>query len=229
MPRIIKTEKRAKRRYSGPLARTSSVQGSQMMIVPRAYKRQRSGNEVKNFDTDLSFTVDNTGEVPATGQLVLIPQGDTATTRDGRQCTVKSVQIRANATFAPGAGAVGSTNAVIYLVLDKQCNGAAAAVTDVFNTASLWKSVMNLANSDRFVIMKKWVINFTTQAGVTTAFCPISKQIEYYKRCNIPLQFSSTTGAITELRSNNLFLIAGSEGTDDLITVDGICRVRFQG
>jgi len=41
--------------------------------------------ELKNLDTALSFSFDTTGEIPATGQLALVAQGDTENNREG--CT----------------------------------------------------------------------------------------------------------------------------------------------
>lgn len=183
--------------------------------------------ELKFFDTNLSFSVDSTSEVPATGQLNLIPQGVTESTRVGRKCTIKSIEVKFNSIMVPAA-ANGSDVVAIYLVLDKQCNGAAAAVTDVFAQAATTVAFMNLANSERFVIMKKWVYTHNAAAGTVGALAPSVKHFEYFRRCNIPIEFSSTTGAITEIKSNNLFLIAGTQGqTDDLITVSGNVRVRF--
>lgn len=227
MPKRTKSQaepKRYKKGYS-----FSSIPSAQPTTQTRSFIRQRSGDEVKFFDTAISTTLDATGEVPATGgQLVLIPQGDTQSTRDGRVCTVRSVQIRGEMNWAPGAGAIASTHGYMFLVQDKQCNGAPAAVTDVFTSTSLSNNLINMSNSTRFKILKKWVIPFNSPAGVTTAYGNQVKQIEYYAKCNIPLQFSSTTGVIGELKSNNLFLIAGST-TDDLIAFEGQARVRFVG
>lgn len=186
------------------------------------------GAELKFFDTSLSFSFDATGEVPATGQLNLIPQGVTESTRVGRKCVLKSIMIRGIMTFAPSTAANASTNCFLYVVLDKQCNGAAAGVGDVFTSNLLPVAMHNLSNSQRFVILKKMKWNFSSQAGVTTAYNNVTKTMEMYKKCTIPLEFSSTTGAITELRSNNVFLLAGSDNTtDDLVSFAGTCRVRF--
>lgn len=191
------------------------------------YGRFRRGSELKFFDTTLSFTIDLTGEVPATGQLVLIPQGVTESTRVGRKCVIKSIQLRGQVRYTPGAGTNADAIGFVYLVLDKQCNGAAAAVTDVLTSNVLPTALINLSNSERFVIIKrfKWVFNSTS--GVSTAFGPSAKVFDYFKKCNIPIEFSSTTGAIGEIRSNNLFLLAGATIEDDTITVSGTCRVRF--
>jgi len=188
--------------------------------------------ELKYFDTGLSFSFDATAEVPATGQLALIPQGDTESTRDGRIAYIKSIQIRGYANFVPGAAAAqSSTVCYLYLVLDTQCNGAAAAITDVFTSNVAGTNLLNLNNSGRFRILKKWVMTFNSPAGATTAFANVSKPLEFYKRCNIKVDWSSTTGAITEIRSNNVFLMAGSDGatSDDTVAFLGNARLRFMG
>lgn len=184
--------------------------------------------ELKFFDTALSFAVDATGEVPATGQLALIPQGVTESTRVGRKATIKSIQIRGTMTYVPAASATGVAFAVIYVVQDTQCNGEAAAVTDVLDSNDLPSAMINLDNSMRFRILKKLRIPFVAPSGIQTAFSRVVKNLEVYMKCNIPLEFSSTTGAITELRSNNIFLLAGSDsGGDDTVNVIGTCRLRF--
>jgi len=187
--------------------------------------------EKKFFDTALAFTFDATGEVPATGQLTLIPQGDTESTRDGRKATIESIQIRGQAVYIPGAAAAAAACAFLYVVLDTQANGAAAAVTDVFTTNAMSTNLLNLNNSGRFRIIKKIVIPMNPPAGATTAFNNVYKQVEFYKKCSIDVDWSSTTGALTEIRSNNIFLLAGSSGiaADDTIDFSGVCRLRFRG
>jgi len=185
--------------------------------------------ELKYFDTELAFSFDNTLEVPATGQLCLIPQGDTESTRDGRLAVIKSIQISAFATCSPAASANMANYACLWLVLDTQANGAAAAATDVMTSTTTALAMINLNNSMRFKILKKWRIPFNGTAGATTAYCSQVRTIDYFQRCNIPIDWSSTTGAITEIRSNNIFLLAGSAAQDDLVSLTGICRLRFQG
>jgi len=187
----------------------------------------RAGED-KFFDTALTFSVDATGEVPATGQLVLIPQGVTESSRVGRKCTITSIYIKGTLIDIPAAAATAASVTFIYLVQDTQCNGAAAAITDVFVSNNLNRSFVNLSNSSRFKILKKWVIPMVAQSGVSTALNNSVKYIKYFKRCSIPIEYSSTTGAITEIRSNNLFLCAGTDAqSDDKHNFEGNCRVRF--
>jgi len=188
--------------------------------------------ELKFFDTALTFSFDTTGEVATTailGQLSLIPQGDTESTRDGRKAVIKSIQLRGSLYFVPGSDVNGIDNTYLYLVLDTQANGAAAAVTDIFTSNVMATNMLNLNNSGRFRIIKKWFMGWAATAGVTTAYGALCRPLEYYKRCNIPIDWSGATGALTEIRSNNIFLAYGSTFTDDQVSFVGHARLRFMG
>lgn len=223
-------------------ARLARVSKSRSLNSAKAYKmtggyQRQSGfygrfqgknAENKFFDTNLSFSFDTTGEVPATGQLTLIPQGVTESTRVGRKATIKSIHIRGLVNFVPGAAvATASDLLYLYLVLDKQCNGAAAAITDVLTSATMGIGMINMANSERFTVLKRITVQIASQAGATTAFANNSRIVDYYHKCNLPIEYSSTTGAITEIRSNNIFLLAAATLNDDISTMSGTCRLRF--
>lgn len=191
-------------------------------------RRAVSGSELKFFDTATAFNFDATGEVPATGQLNLIPQGVTESTRVGRKCVLKSIAMKGTMSWAPGAATNTGGSVFLYVVLDRQANSAAAAATDVFTGTNFGSSYRNLSNSDRFQILKMFEVTFNPEAGVQTAFGQVNRRYSWYSRCDIPLEFGGTTGAITEIRSNNLFLLAGTDGTsDDTIAAAGVVRVRF--
>jgi len=186
------------------------------------------GGEDKFFDTALAFNFDATGEVPATGQLVLIPQGVTESQRIGRKCTITRINMRGYVNYTPGADANMASSLFMYLVQDTQCNGAAAGVTDVLSSNNLATAYRNLSNSQRFKILKRFVFLINATAGVTTAYCKQVRIFNYSKKCRIPIEFSSTTGAIGEIKSNNLFLLAGTDSlSDDQAALVGTCRVRF--
>lgn len=187
--------------------------------------RRATANELKFFDTTLSWLFDATGEVPATGQLNLIPQGVTESTRVGRKCVIKSIHIKLICYGTAAADVL-----YLYLVQDKQANGAAAAATDVLTSATFPAAMTNLENSDRFIILKKFTIDMVPQSGVPATLGTNIGHIEYYKKVSIPIEFDSSaaTGAIGTIRSNNLFLLAGTSTlTDDAYTASGVCRLRF--
>lgn len=219
----------------GPLLPPSMGGGFRRTKRPMYAARKFTGNvravpqqELKFFDTALSFSLDATTEVPATGQLTLIPQGDTGSSRDGRMAYIRSIAIEAIANLVPAAAATAADVMYMWLVLDQQTNGAAAAATDVLTSSTASTALPNLVNSRRFRVLKRWRIDFNPGAGATAAINNCIHHIKFYQKCNIPVTFNGTTGAITEIRDNNVFLLAGSSGaTDDLIAVQGTARLRF--
>jgi len=190
--------------------------------------------EVKFFDTVVDFQFDATLEVPATGQWALIPQGDTQSTRDGRLARIKSIHFRGVASGS--SAAVGQIGLYLWVVLDRQCNGAAAAATDVMTGVDASVCMLNLNNSKRFKILKK-VLIAPNQVGYSTeasgAGDVLLWPVEFNIPCDILMDWNSTTGAITEITQNNIFILVGStsggSGSDDKFALDGTARLRFIG
>lgn len=201
-----------------------------MAVYQRPGRVLRSLAEQKFFDTAISFTVDATGEVPVTGQLNLVPQGNTDSTRVGRSITITSINFGGSMTWQPAATTTSGGQIHVWIVLDTQCNKAAATATDVFTSTNFQYPLRNLANEKRFKILRKFTEVFNPEAGIQTAFGYVVKPFSYYKKCNIPITFdsSASTGAIGTITENNLFLLAGTDGLqDDTVTVGGNCRIRF--
>lgn len=184
--------------------------------------------ELKFFDTANSFSFDATGEVPATGQLNLVPQDVTQTGRIGRQITIKKIHMKGNILDVPAAAATNATNVCLYLILDRQCNKAAAAITDVLTSTGITTAFRNLSNSDRFRVLHKFYWTMKPRAGVTTAYNNDVRHYNYKMKCNIPIDFTGSSGAIGTITSNNVFLLAGTDGnSDDIVTLTGSTRIRF--
>lgn len=172
--------------------------------------------------------------LPATAivltNLCLIPQGATAITRTGQKTILHSLQIRGELELAPTVSSLMCGVAYMYVVQDRQCNGATAAVTDVLTDTLLPKAMINMANSSRFRIIKRIVIpmNPGGQNADDTAINRYILPVEYYTKLNIPVEFDGATGAVTEIKSNNLFLLVGASTLmDDKCAFTGTCRVRF--
>lgn len=190
------------------------------------------GAELKFFDTALNFNFDATAEAAstaATGQLDLIPQGVTESTRIGRKACIKSIQVEATVLLTSAASAASAVDCRLMLVQDTQANGAQASFADVYNGTAAPTALRNIANSERFKVLKDWRWQMNPGAGATTAYNSVVDHIAYYTKCDIPLEFSSTTGAITELKSNHVFLCygAGGVGNDDTVQLVGNVRCRF--
>jgi len=163
------------------------------------------------------------------GSLNLIPQGVTESERVGRKCTIRQVTVRACLNLQPTTDQTDTSDTSrIIVFLDKQANGAVAVPSDILEQAAL-ASYFNLENSSRFVILvnKFFPIN-TTAAGTGVGGNSTADNTIFWqwgKRCNIPVEFSGVTGAIGEVRSNNIGILTVNAFTNVIITTRS--RVRF--
>jgi len=62
------------------------------------------------------------------------------------------------------AAATSAGTIYLYVVLDKQANGAAAGVTDVLTSTDLSIALGNVPNQYRFRILRKIAIDLSSQA-----------------------------------------------------------------
>ncbi len=195
------------------------------------YGRYRvTGGESKFFETNLDDSV-VAQNWNVEGSLNLIPQGVTETQRVGRKCTITNIGIRITAKLPTTAVAAQTADILrIALVQDKQANGANPGVTDVFEDDN-YQSFNNLSNSGRFKTLWDKTISISASAGSgrgstdTLSYGEVQRAYTFFKRCNIPIEFDSTTGAVTEIRSNNIVLLYASK--NGFAGFDGVARIRF--
>ncbi len=213
--------------------RTAGYYGRYNVGAPRA----GMSVEKKFFDTIISGFYDTAAEVLTS--VNLIPQGVTEATRVGRKCTVTDINIKGEVRWDSITWATLESSQVrLVLVLDKQANGANPAFADVFDTST--STTVNafrlLSNVDRFTVLKNWhivpqnIASSTTDNWATIANTVVqapTSRFKFSKKCKIPLEFSSTTGAITEIRSNNIVLFAVAVGQDDVYLSRITVRIRF--
>lgn len=194
-------------------------------IVPSIYSGRisRRGGEKKFFETTVALNPTATGVIEPS--LNLIPQGVTESTRIGRKCVITKISLRGAALTLNDTGQ-GSEIWRIIVYLDKQANGAAATVADILQAADE-KAFNNLANSQRFVTVKEWYFRTIATAFDGTNYNQYGKVLKWNHKCNIPLEFSSTTGAITELRSNNIGILAVVGNATGTTALNLTSRVRF--
>jgi len=192
-----------------------------------AYKRSIPGNiEKKFFDTACSDTSDMSGGAIVAASLNLIPQGTTDQTRVGNKITIRNVNVRFAISAddqTTGAFAAGAIRIIIYV--DKQTNGATAAFTDILKGGQV-TSFRNMDQVDRFIILKDKIYAPPVMAANALHTSTSARYYSISKKVNLPVHFSSTTGAITELRSNNIGFLAISD-TASANIFNGVARVKF--
>jgi len=124
------------------------------------------------------------------------------------------------------AGAVYSGgNVRVIVFVDKQANGATAAVLNLLETANI-QSFRNMDEVDRFTILHDQIHESVV---VTTNALHTSGQIKWYsinKKLNLPIHFSAAAGAITELRSNNIGILYISDEAAANVNLANV-RVKF--
>ncbi len=221
-----------------PYGRYNAYKKRRKMVVP-GYTRRTGfygrfsgpGAEFKFLDTSQGLTGSSSAGVIHTASFNVIPQGNTESNRIGRKCTIKAIQLRGQVQMATTVTLAQATNRIrVIMYKDKQTNGTAvAAVTEILETASV-DSFRNLSNSGRFDILmdKTFVLNFT--AGNGTGMAEMAKGFQYFKRCNIPIEFdnSATTGVIATQRTNNIGLMTVADGTSTPAALVGYnCRLRY--
>lgn len=206
------------------------------LTIPRQlslyYGRYAGKNaELKFFEDTQDVSNLATAGVIAYISLNRIPQGVTETTRVGRKCVIKRINLRGTVSLPSQTAIVNATNTYRVIVyLDKQANGDTATVTDILETADE-KAFNNLSNSQRFTVLKDWYfqLSSTSSTSLTTfGTGPVQKILKFNKKCNIPIEFSGTTGVIGEVRSNNIGVLGICANVGSTAPVlDLTSRIRF--
>ncbi len=187
--------------------------------------------ELKFHDLDLDVTLATAGSIK--DSLNLIAQGAGESQRLGRKVVIKSIYVR-------GAYALSQTTAdnsshgivrcIIYV--DRQCNGATAAVLDILETAD-FQSHRDLTQTQRFKILmdKSQALNKPGGAGNGTAndWPTVQRLFKFYKRVEVPILFDGATGAITEICCNNIGVLFITDTTNAVPLFFSKIRLRFDG
>ncbi len=189
-----------------------------------------TGAELKFHDLDIDdASVAQNGTI-IQSSCCLIAQGVTESTRVGRRATIRSINWRFSFTLTSTTDLTACQDVVrLILYVDKQCNGATAAITDILESDN-YQSFNNLANKSRFRTLMDRTYDLSPTAaggdGTSNDTAEVTIHDSYYKTCALPIEWDSTTGAITEIRSNNIgVLIVSKEG--GVVSMDSKMRLRF--
>jgi len=193
---------------------------------------QPGGPELKFLDT-----VEPQSAVAAAGtlgqvSLNIIPQDDTESGRVGRKVSIKKFMVKALMILPATTVAANSVDRIrLMFIVDRQANGASPTVAQILATPSTIDSFQNLANASRFQILYDKTHTISANAGgaptATPSFSQENRFVKISKKVDIPIEFDSTaaTGALTTIRSNNIFQVAWTQGA--FITLGYTCRIRY--
>ncbi len=195
-----------------------------------AYGRFKCGKELKFHDVKLDDASIAAGST-VTASINLIAQGTGESERNGRKCTIRKIQWRYRLASLLKASVNCSDTVRLIVYLDKQCNGATIAATDLLVPSGDYQGYFNLNNTSRFrTLFDKTISMNPNVAGNGTANDNATQTFNgtFFKDVNIPLEFDNTTGAITEIRSNNLGVLVVSN-IGDFVELESRFRLRFEG
>lgn len=164
--------------------------------------------------------------------LAVVPQGDTESQRVGRRITIKAIHIRGSLTLL-GATDVTNTSCQVRmrLIVDQQTNGAQFTSTDLLETDAI-NSFANLANRERFIVLKDQTYTLSAGGAAATgaayAFSETIRNLECHKFTNFPIEYdnSATTGAISTVRSNSLWVVFQCS-TAEIVALSATARIRY--
>ncbi len=203
---IYQNKRRYKKRRNGVkrYSKYAKAAGNTAYMLAQIYNLKKMMNvEYKNIYfkltnslTDFSF---------AFFSLNLVAEGSSSSQRQGQQ--IKVFQLYMNGTVKIGSGAT-DTLIRYMIVLDKQCNGAFPATTALLQdiTASdALISPINTNNKYRFQVLYNKLARLSPEYP--------SQQLKYFSRKQYKIRYSGSTNSITEVTSNNLFLLIFSDET----------------
>jgi len=188
-----------------------------------AYARAYRGNpsraltlgvpvEKKYYDSAWGpTTVAGTATIHST--FLAIAQGTTEVTRVGGKINVCNINFRGEILGLNDNSGAPEVVRIIWL-WDKQCNGAAPVATDILAADNI-NSFLNMDNTDRFQVIKDkmYTVDVSAYDVASDLAFSHSKIIKLNYKCSVPIHYSSTTGAIAEIKSNNLIFLAIAIGT----------------
>ncbi len=233
---FLTMKKNYKRKYSGGKTRTykkgklKSYQKGYYRTEGN-YGRYKKDGELKFIDgQDTDAIVSLAGTIIEAGSIINIAQGTTQNERIGRKIVIKKIAINIR-VFLNLQSAMNLTADEFRIIIyqDKQCNGATAAVGDLLATGDI-QSFRNLTETGRFKFLYDHKVQLnckviTINAADTIATGVFAKSWAHYIDCSIPIEYDSTTGAITEIRSNNIGILVISHNS--IAQSDLHWRIRY--
>ncbi len=197
------------------------------------YNHTHATPELKFHD----ITINTNPLVGPAGSIILdsavkIAAGSGESQRIGRQILVKKFSMKFTLTFlsqTTSGNAHGFARIIVYC--DKQANGATATVGGILQSPLTMMSYRDLENVNRFKILadRKYALSPTAGVGngTTNIFSGGYTHDEIHLNLNLPIEYSLTTAAITEIKSNNIGILAISHS--GRVKLESKVRIRFEG
>lgn len=183
--------------------------------VAKLEKTQRQ--KEKGVDTELNN--DSVGTTPTVHDVGTVAQGDDRENRKGDEIRIKSVFGRFLIYQSASAASTQTDFIRIMVLFDNQANGAKPAYTDVVENNNVM-AYRTMGKSTRFHVIYNKLITLDPSNR--------SKIVSFYKKnLNQLVQYTGSSGAITDISKGSLILIAWSNQASLTPTINSNIRFRF--
>lgn len=195
-----------------------AVQGFKM---PKQRKAQPLAAKVRKLEKQVLLNADEWKVIDSVGSTTAsttatfallngLAPGDGFNTRDGREVSIQSIQMKFRAEVDPSAAATNGTSPVRFIIfIDKQANAAAPTIGDLLDVsvAGAVDALRNLNNRKRFKILmdRRAYVSLLSPGGWTDDF--------YLKRTDLvkTIYNAGVAGTIADITSGSVYLMFCSD------------------
>ncbi len=222
---------RKKRRFTAPLFKRN-IRISGLLGLEKKF--------VDTFRSGVTLQITPAGsELDDATMLCLngVDVGNTQSTRIGNKITIVSLQVNGtinNTILTDTADAPTGDVCRIFIVWDKQTNGAQLNAEDVYENTSATDllSFRKIEFAERFQVLKEWVIqvDYTANAtdGANTAtYAGEQKYFSFFRKLNMPVKYTTTGATVSSIMDNSLHIIGFS--INGKATISWTSRIRYTG
>lgn len=228
---MAKAKSRSKRTTATPskrVRRTYAKSGKSVGYAGSGSKYTPA--EIKFYDSTFGAVGIPAGPASIIDPTVVsgIVNGTGPSDRIGRR--IKVIKVDFSFTIVlNGAAALLNSDAVRYdMWLDRQCNGLSPTSTELYTAAATSGTTQfpNLFNEKRFKRLYTNVHQFNPQSSIGAASANVGMKIEGSFAPNCIIEFDASTGAVSDLTSNNLFQCWSSDSGFCVVNT-GFTRVHY--
>jgi hypothetical protein len=186
------------------------------------------------------FEVRRAENTPATTGTIFddslneVAQGAAENERVGRKMTITDLLIHFQLRVTTSTTASAVADSFRYIVyVDKQANGAAATPGQILEAGGAGVDIRCfrlLENASRFRILYDKIHSIESNGGGVGAAdnsVPKARHFSVYKKLKLPIEFSGATGAIAEIRSNNIGVLILSTNAAANCVTGYTARIRY--
>ncbi len=201
-------------------------------------KRRHNKRDLENLikrvvgleEKSITKSVSNVA-IPATwvmqDSLGIISQGAASTQRVGRKIVMTKILFRYSISTDGALSSTAGSAIRVMLIQDKQCNGAQATASEVFENSAQWSSFYNLNNKGRFrTLYDSMTAGYKTVMKSTSDINGTVETFMFAKKVDITFTYEANAGLISDLTTNNVQLWLGVE-VGSVLGIHGQIRVRW--